>query len=490
VPSEHPPGNDFVVPRGQAKRQSLVGLKEAEAGGMKITFLGGADGVTGSRHLVDTGSERILLDCGLFQGWKLHRERNWGFPEALRDLDAVVLSHAHLDHSGWLPVLVKNGFRGPVYAHPATIDLAAVLLQDSAHLQEEDARRANRYGYSRHAKALPLYTQADARRAMQHFVALAPGREQRIGAARTVLAPAGHLLGACSVRLSHGAGGEDSLLFSGDLGRRHDLLMPPPEPPRAARTLLVESTYGNRVHPHEDASARLAAIVVETIGRGGAVLMPAFAVGRAQALLLVLQRLKRAGALPRELPIFLDSPMAAQATALYGRHRRLLQVPAREMDSLLDGVRIVADAAASIRLAAARYPRIIISASGMATGGRVLHHLKVLAPEPRHAVVFAGFQVGGSRGARLVAGEREVKIHGQMVPVRAAVHALEGFSGHADRDEIVDWLRTLKTAPERTFVVHGEPDASDALRCALQDRLGWRGVRVPAHGQTVDLEPG
>jgi len=454
---------------------------------MKITFLGGADGVTGSRHLVDTGSERILLDCGLFQGWKLHRERNWTFPDALADLDAVVLSHAHLDHSGWLPVLVRHGWRGRVYAHPATIDLAGVLLLDSAHLQEEDARRANRYGYARHAKALPLYTQAEARRAMALATPLPPGRELRIGASRITLAPAGHLLGACSVHLRHGTADGETLLYSGDLGRADDLLMPPPEPPRAARTLLVESTYGNRTHPTEDPAPRLAAIVEQTVSRGGSVLLPAFAVGRAQALLLVLQRLKRAGALPHGLPIFLDSPMATQATALYTQHRRLLRVPARETAALLDGVRVVADATASMRLSNARYPRIVISASGMAAGGRVLHHLKVMAPEPQHAVVFAGYQVGGSRGARLVAGEREVKIHGQMVPVRAAVHSLEGFSGHADRDGIVGWLRALREPPERTFVVHGEPDASDALRCALQDRLGWNGVRVPGHGETVDL---
>jgi metallo-beta-lactamase family protein len=451
---------------------------------MKLSFLGAADGVTGSRHLVETGSERLLLDCGLFQGWKVHRERNWSFPQALAGLDAVVLSHAHLDHSGWLPVLVRHGFAGRIHAHPATLELAAVLLADSAHLQEEDARRANRYGFARHAKALPLYTQADVRRTVERFAPLEPDRPLALGAASITLVPVGHLLGACAVHVAHGG---DSLFYSGDVGRGSDLLMPPPLPPRPARTLIVESTYGNRLHPAEDAAARLAAIVNTTVARGGAVLMPAFAVGRAQALLVVLQRLRRAGAIARELPIFLDSPMAAEATALYTRHRRLLRLPAREVAGLLDGVRVVAEAAASMRVSNARHPRIVISASGMATGGRVLHHLKAMAPEPRHALVFAGFQVGGSRGARLLAGEREVKIHGQLVPVRAAVHRLEGFSGHADRDEILGWLGTLRQPPERAFVVHGEPDAADALRCALQDRLGWRGVRVPAHGETVEL---
>jgi metallo-beta-lactamase family protein len=452
---------------------------------MKLTFLGAVDGVTGSRHLVDTGERQILLDCGLFQGFKQQRERNWAWPEALRGLDAVVLSHAHLDHSGYLPALVKHGFRGPIHASPATCELAAVLLLDSAHLQEEDARRANRYGYSRHAKALPLYTKADARRAIAQLMPLPTGRELRIGASRVHLTPAGHLLGACAVRLEHRG---TRILFSGDVGRSQDLLMPPPQPPESADVLLVESTYGNRDHGVEDTPGRLAAIVREAVGRGGSVVIPAFAVGRAQALLLVLQRLRAAGAIARELPIFLDSPMAAEATALYRRHQKLLRVGAREMASLLDGVRIVADASASMRLSASRYPRIIISASGMATGGRVLHHLKALAPDERHAIVFAGFQVGGSRGARLVAGEREVKIHGEYVPVRAAVHHLQGFSGHADRRELLQWLRGMRgTAPAKTFVVHGEAEAADAMRQSIERELGWRDVRVPQYGESVGL---
>jgi len=452
---------------------------------MKITFLGAVDGVTGSRHLVDTGERRVLLDCGLFQGFKQQRERNWLFPEALRDLDAVVLSHAHLDHSGYLPALVKHGFRGPIHASPATCDLAAVLLLDSAHLQEEDARRANRYGYSKHAKALPLYTKADARRAISQFVPLPPGRELKLGANRVHLTPVGHLLGACAVRLEHRG---TRVLFSGDVGRSDDLLMPSPQAPEAADVVLVESTYGNREHVHEDSGERLATVVRETAARGGSVVMPAFAVGRAQALLLVLQRLRSAGRVPRELPIFLDSPMATEATTLYRQHGKLLRVKPRELATLMDGVRIVADAAASMRLSAARFPRVVISASGMATGGRVLHHLKMLAPDERNAIVFAGFQVGGSRGARLVAGERETKIHGETVPVRAAVHPLQGFSAHADRPELLQWLRGLRgEAPQRTYVVHGEPAAADSLRQAIEHELGWRHVRVPQFGEAVAL---
>jgi metallo-beta-lactamase family protein len=453
---------------------------------MKLHFLGADDGVTGSRHLVDSAGSRILLDCGLFQGWKAHRERNWLFPEALRTLDAVVVSHAHLDHSGWLPVLVKHGYRGPVHASPATCALLQVLLLDSAHLQEEDARRANRYGYSRHEKALPLYTRADAQRALSLLVPLAPGRAASIARHTVTLTPVGHLLGACAVTLQESGRSGRRLVFSGDLGRQHDLLMPPPEPVTRADVLLVESTYGNRLHPAEDGVTKLADIVQRTVQRGGSVLLPAFAVGRAQALLLVLQRLKRSGAIPAELPVFLDSPMAIEATALYRQHAKLLRVPAHEMRGLADGVRMVTTVQQSMRLAAARYPAVIISASGMATGGRVLHHLKAMAPQNRHTVVFAGFQVGGSRGARLLAGEREIKIHGERVPVRAEVQQLEGFSGHADRAELLDWLRQVHPPPAQTFVVHGEPDASDTLRAEIQTRLGWR-VRVPAYGETVDL---
>ena len=449
---------------------------------MQINFHGAADCVTGSRHLVDMAGVRISLDCGLFQGFKVLRERNWAAPPAdLLAADAIVLSHAHLDHSGWLPVLVKHGWKGPVYASPATIDLAKVLLLDAAHLNEEDARRANRYGYSKHAKALPLYTRKEAQRALALLKPLRTGQPQRVGGVTVTLSPVGHLLGACAVRLE---GGGESLLFSGDVGRSDDLLMPPPAAAPGAEVLLVESTYGNRRHPKTDVAAELGAIVRDTVGRGGSVLLPAFAVGRAQALLLAIQRLKAAGEIPHPLPVFLDSPMAIAAPELYRRHARLLRIPAREARGLMDAVHVVETAQQSMRLARMRYPAIVISASGMATGGRVLHHLKHLAPDPRNHLVFAGFQVGGSRGARIVAGEPEVKIHGEYVPVRAQVSQLEGFSGHADAEGLLDWLRTLPAAPRQTYVVHGEPDAADTLRHRIQDELHWR-VRVPQHGETV-----
>jgi metallo-beta-lactamase family protein len=451
---------------------------------MQISFLGAADTVTGSRHLVDVAGTRILLDCGLFQGFKTLRERNWArFPVEPASIDAVVLSHAHLDHCGFLPALVKQGFKGRVYASPASIDLCEVMLLDSAHLQEEDARRANRAGSSRHAPALPLYTVADAKRALARLVPLAPGRSTTVGAVRISLTPVGHLLGACAVSLQ--AGGA-TLVFSGDLGRGNDLLMPPPQRVPRADVLLVEATYGDRLHPHEDFQARLGAIVRATIRRGGSVLLPSFAVGRAQALLLVLQRLKDAGEIPRELPIFLDSPMALKATALYQRHAKLLRVKPRETATLCDGVTLVATAADSAKLVRSRWPCVIISASGMATGGRVLHHLRAMAPQPRHHIVFPGFQVAGTRGAKMVEGAREVKIFGEYVAVKAEVSHLQGFSGHADADELMQWLRGFEAPPAQTFVVHGDPRAADTFRSRVQDELGWR-VRVPGHLERVDL---
>lgn len=449
---------------------------------MKIHFLGAADTVTGSRHLVDLDGQRLLLDCGLFQGFKTWRERNWQpFPVPPASIDAVLLSHAHLDHSGYLPALVKQGFRGRIWCSAPTRDLAEVLLLDSAHLQEEDARRANRRGFSRHAPALPLYTVADAKKAIARLEPVAPGRSVKLGAVTAGFTPVGHLLGACAVTLR---GPDGTLVFSGDLGRDDDLLMPAPQAIAQADVLLVESTYGNRLHPPEDVQARLGAIVRDTVRRGGSVLLPSFAVGRAQALLLVLQRLKAAGEIPAELPVFLDSPMAIAATTLYQRHRRALRIPAREATGLCDGVTLVDRAQDSEKLTRARYPAVIISASGMATGGRVLHHLKAMAPNPRHHIVFPGFQVAGTRGAKLVDGAPDVKIFGEYVAVKAEVSHLEGFSGHADADGLLRWLRGFERPPRQTFVVHGEPAASDALRSRIADQLGWR-VGVPEHGSQV-----
>lgn len=454
---------------------------------MKLTFLGAADTVTGSRHLLTLGEQRLLLDAGLFQGYKALRERNWmalGAPAT--QLDAVLLSHAHLDHCGYLPALRRQGFKGPIYATSATRDLCEVLLKDSAHLQEEDARRANRDHSSRHDKALPLYSVREAEATLKQFAALPRDGKLKLGATEVRFTPAGHLLGASSVHVSHAG---RSLLFSGDIGRVGDLLMPVPQVPPAADIVLIESTYGNRLHPAEDVQARLGQVLRNTFKRGGSVLLPSFAVGRAQALLLLLQRLRNAGELPLDVPIWLDSPMAEQATELTVKHARLLRISASEARSLTDRVHYVTKQAQSLKLAASlaqprAKPSIVISASGMATGGRVLNYIETLAPQARHHIAFPGFQAGGTRGARMVAGEREIKVRGRWVPVNAEISQLEGLSGHADADGLLQWLRALPRPPEQVYVVHGEPAAADALRSRIQDELGLP-VRVPQHGETV-----
>lgn len=448
---------------------------------MQITFLGAADCVTGSKHLVDIGDQRILLDCGLFQGVKVLRERNWApLPVPVKEIDAVVLSHAHLDHSGYLPALVKQGFKGPIYASGPTRDLCEVLLIDSAKLQEEDARRANKYGYSRHQKALPLYTVADAKRAIAKIVPMPAGRSIRLGRTQVSLTPVGHLLGASAVTLrADGA----CLVFSGDLGRDDDLLMPAPRPVTQADVLLIESTYGDRTHPQNDAEQRLGAIIRETVRRGGSVLLPSFAVGRAQALLHCLQNLRDAGEIARDMPIYLDSPMAIEATQLYLRHRSLMRLTPTQASRLTRDVTMVVKPQQSEKLTRSRYPRVIISASGMATGGRVLHHLKAMAPNPRNHIAFPGFQVPGTRGGKLVAGARDVKIHGEYVAVKAEVSQLEGFSGHADSQGLMAWMRGFEAPPRQVFVVHGEPVAADTLRSRIKDELGWK-VQVPDYHST------
>ena len=449
----------------------------------QITFAGAADTVTGSRHLVVAGGKRVLLDCGIFQGFKTLRLRNWSpFPVAPRSLDAVVLSHAHLDHAGYLPALVRDGFRGPIMCSKATRDLAEIMLLDSAHLLQEEAAFANRHDYSKHRPALPLYTVDDVRRCLAQFEPVTFQKETMLGPVCITLTPAGHLLGAASVSLEVNG---RRLVFSGDLGREHDLLMPPPQRIATADVLLVESTYGNRQHPVEDAEQKLGLIVRKTVARGGTVLMPSFAVGRSQALMLLLHRLKRRGDIP-DVPVFLDSPMAARATAVYRKHGALLRLSGDEREAMCNAATFVGSPTASRKVSGLNYPSVIIAGSGMATGGRILHHLKTYAPDPRSHIVFPGFQVPGTRGAKLVAGDPAIKIHGSYVPVNAWVSQIEGLSGHADADELLGWLRGFSHPPKQTFVVHGEREAADALRLRISDELGWK-VATVEHMQVADV---
>ena len=439
---------------------------------MEITFLGATGTVTGSKYRVAHGGAAILVDCGLFQGYKPLRLRNWAvLPVPAAGLSAVVLTHAHIDHSGYLPRLCRQGYAGPIYATRATRDLCEILLLDSARLQEEEAESANRLGYSKHAPALPLYTQDDARAALARFApveldttfAPAAGFEARLGYA-------GHILGAASVRVD--AGGR-SVLFSGDLGRPHDAVMRPPAGGHDVDALVVESTYGDRLHPSQDPADTLGRAIARTAARGGTVIIPAFAVGRSQGLLYRLHLLKAAGTIPAALPIYLDSPMAADVTDLYVRHRREHRLTAEQCADMCRVARFVTTPDESRRIDEMAFPKVIVAGSGMATGGRVLHHLARYAPDPRSTILLAGFQAGGTRGASLVAGAREVKIHGAYVPVRAEVAVVENLSAHADAAEIVDWLRTFRRAPARTFLTHGEPAAADALRRRVAETLGW-----------------
>jgi len=438
---------------------------------MRLTFMGAAGTVTGSKYLLEHGGRRMLVDCGLFQGLKQLRLRNWErFPVPPEGIDSVVLTHAHIDHSGYLPALAKQGFKGRVFATEATRDLAALMLPDSGHLQEEDAFYANRHGFSRHHPALPLYTEEDARAVLKQFEPRKWGEAfEPIPGVALRFSPAGHILGAAS---AHAAWDEGSVLFSGDLGRNEDILMRPPDPPPAADYVVIESTYGDRRHEQEEPATLLAETIHRTAARGGIVVIPAFAVGRAQALLYLVANLKRDKRIP-DLPVFLNSPMAADATAIYHKHRTEHRLDAGQCERMCHAARIVNSVEESLKLNEMRMPAVIISASGMATGGRVVHHLKAFAPDHRNTILLAGYQAAGTRGAALAGGAREIKIHGNYVPVRAEVVSLGSLSAHADRGELLDWIGRLPRAPKRVFVTHGEPSAADSLRQAIEEKHGW-----------------
>jgi metallo-beta-lactamase family protein len=452
-----------------------------------LTFLGAARTVTGSKYLLEVDGQRILFDCGLFQGLKELRLRNWSPLSVPPDtIDAVVLTHAHIDHCGWLPRLTAQGFRGRVHCTRGTADLCQLVLPDAAHIQEEDAKFANKRGFSKHAPALPLYTGEDAAEALSR---LKPSPfNTKISVTKEIeveFINAGHLLGSSYVLATRKDGSGGRVLFGGDLGRYARPILPDPSPGVEADALLIESTYGDRIHPAEDDGATLARIITETFDRGGKVIIPAFAIGRVEELLYWLFKLEDEGRLPK-LPIYVDSPMAIKGIAYYGAHADELDKEILEMRRKLPRFTAVNSAAESKAVVANNSPAVIIASSGMATGGRVVHHLFAGLPDPRNTVLFVGFQAAGTRGRNLVEGAQLVKMFGQHVPVHARIEKIDGMSSHADAGEIVRWLRTFPRAPKTTYLVHGEIIAQDALKLRIKKELGWN-VEIPSHGQKVDL---
>jgi len=450
---------------------------------MEITFLGAAETVTGSRFLLRAGGATILVDCGLFQGEKRLRLRNWNpLPFDPRSLDAVVLTHAHIDHSGYLPVLVREGFRGPIHCTAPTRDLCNIMLPDSGRIQEEDARYANKEGFSKHRPALPLYTEEDAQRVLPLLRGMGYGEGGSVGDVEFDFRPAGHILGAASARLRFEG---KSMLFSGDLGSPGDVLLPDAEPPGEHDWIVMESTYGDRDREEVDVVDALEKIVVEALDRGGMLLIPSFAVGRAQKLVYCLEEIFRRGRVKR-VPVYLDSPMAVDVTELYERHVAYHKLTKQECAKVCSSVRLVRTTDESKALNGKRGPMVIISASGMLTGGRVLHHVRQRAPDRKNTILLPGYQAPGTRGAALANGVDRIRIHGKNVEVEAQVRQIDVFSAHADQGELLDWIAAASAPPRNVFLVHGEPEASDALRYRIVDRTGFP-VHIPEHRETFRL---
>ncbi|HKY30716.1 MAG TPA: MBL fold metallo-hydrolase [Pyrinomonadaceae bacterium] len=464
-----------------------------------ITFWGGVGTVTGSKYLVESGNGRVLVDCGLFQGLKELRERNWQEPPFdPRSLNAVLITHAHIDHTGYLPRLVKQGFHGPVYCSRGTADLLKILLPDSGRLQEEDADFRNRHNLTKHKPALPLYTEKDAYASLELLEPL-PNTGEAVQVAPGIRAGfrvAGHILGSSLVLLELDHAGADGggirVLFSGDLGHYDQPIIRDPVAPPSCDYLLVESTYGDRLHDPEDPKVALARIINDAAERNAPVLIPAFAVGRTQEIVYLIRELEDEKAVP-VLPVTVDSPMAAATTAAYSRrteeHDEEYASVLRQQKHPLrtQSMSTASSRQESKKLNDAEGARVIISASGMMTGGRVLHHALRLVPNPEATIVFVGFQAAGTTGRRILDGEPEVKIMGQWLPVRCRVAKIGGFSAHADYSEVLQWLAGMESGiPRRTFLTHGEPEAANAMAGHIKDRFGWN-VHVPQYGERIEL---
>lgn len=450
-----------------------------------LRFLGAADTVTGSRYLIRSQGHRVLVECGLFQGYKHLRDRNRvPFQVSPANIDAVVLTHAHLDHSGYIPALVRDGFHGPVYATPGTAELCKLLLPDSGYLQEEEARYADHRASSTHHPPVPLYTAQDAVRSLDSFKTRDFDSPFPLpGGIEATFLPAGHILGAAQVHLQLAG---RTIHFTGDLGRADDPLMYAPRALGRVNVLVTESTYGNRTHPQGNPETELGDIITRVAKRNGVIMIAAFAVGRAETVLLHLSQLLAKHAIP-SIPVYLNSPMAIDASGMYQRHREEHRLKQDEFEAMYKVATPVRSPDESKLLNLRGGPMIIISASGMLTGGRILHHLTAYGPDRRNAIILSGYQAGGTRGASLAAGEKCLRIYGQDVRIEAEVIQMEGLSAHADSSELIQWMRTAPQAPSMTYVTHGEPDASDALRARIKRQLGWK-ARIPEHLEAISLE--
>ncbi|MHC4958932.1 MAG: MBL fold metallo-hydrolase RNA specificity domain-containing protein [Planctomycetota bacterium] len=450
---------------------------------MEITFLGAARTVTGSRFLVRAGGTRVLIDCGLFQGFREARRKNWDpFAVPPDRIDAVILTHAHIDHSGYLPLLVKRGFTGPIYCTVPTRDLCSIMLPDSGRIHEEDARYANEKGYSRHHPALPLYTEKDGKAVIPQMHVVPFGLDQRIGELEFHFAEAGHILGAAG---AHVRNGKRSIYFSGDIGRYADPIMRPPTAPEPADYIVMESTYGDRRHADLDVVEALEEVAGRTFERGGMLLIPSFAVGRAQTIMYCLDEMFRRGKVGR-VPVYLDSPMATDATAIYDKHVDYHKLSADDVERVGRSVVFVRTPDESRALNFKPGPMVIISASGMLTGGRVLHHLKERAPVRSNTILLPGYQAPGTRGARLARGEPKIKVHGMYVDVEADVVQLDAFSAHAGQRELMEWIGHADGEQRKVFLVHGEVESAETLATLIRRRLRFE-VVVPGHGDAFDL---
>lgn len=451
---------------------------------MQITFLGATQTVTGSKYLLSFGEHKVLIDCGLFQGLKSLRLLNWSsFPINPKDIDAVILTHAHIDHSGYLPVLMKNGFQGKIYCSAGTQDLCSILLPDCGHLMEEEANYANRHRFSKHQPALPLYTKKEALNVLKQFSAVPFDKTINLFESFSFkLKHAGHILGASFIEIEYK---NKIMVFSGDMGRFQDPVMCAPENIAEADYLILESTYGDRAHDNSDPIKKLTEIINKTIRRGGSIIIPAFAVGRVQSILYLLHKIKENKSIPN-IPIFLDSPMAINATQIFCKYKdeyRISKEECHKFGNIATYINTIED---SKKIDINKMPKIIISASGMATGGRVLYHIKSYASDDRNTILFTGYQALETRGRRMVEGEKEVKMLGEMIPIRAEIQMIDNLSAHADYTEILNWLENFKRPPSTVFITHGEKESGIALKHKIEERFGWH-CELPHYQQVFNL---